>query len=167
MDLFIDDHYPGDAAHGCDYLTRSMQGDIQVETPDGIKLRKERVIITDREEDFEGRICIGERTVRHLAHKFGMVDDWRVDMISRDNTALRAELVGLSSQMAALRDENRRLAELERAEIEDVYVAVDGSRHVSERAALERCGQVLDCIPSIIADAVATADPIPALEASS
>lgn len=164
MDIYLDDHYPADAAHGCDYLTRNAQGDIQVETPDGIVLRREKVLITNREEDFEGRICIGERTVRHLAHQLGLVDEWRVDMVKADNEALRGRLVAMSAAAQAARDENTRLAQLEPPDADVVYVALDGTRHADERAALERSAQTLNLEPALLQDTVRTASPIPPVE---
>lgn len=160
MDVYFDDHYPADAAYGCDWLTRNAQGDILVDTPDGQVKRREKVLITSREDDYEGRICIGERTVRHLAHQLGLVDDWRVERIAADNRELRTEVIGLSVALGAARNEANRLAQLERPDATKVYVALDGTEHLSERAAVEHCAKLLDLEPAIILDAVATADPI-------
>lgn len=161
MDLYVVDDYPGDAAYGCDYLSRAAKSQIVVETPDGERLRDERIIVTSREEDFEGRICIGEKTVRYLAHEFGMVDEWRVEIIKTDNLDLRAELVELSTALAAERDKVARMAELERPDAAPVYVAIDGSRHASERASIEATARKLGYEPSMILDAVRIGSPLP------
>lgn len=161
MDLFIVDDYPGDAAHGCDYLSRAAKSQIVVDTPAGPALRDERIVVTSREEDFEGRICIGEKTVRYLAHKFGLVDEWRVEIIAADNRALRAEIVYLSAGLAAEREKVTRMAEVEREQAPLTFVAVDGTHHASARGAVEATAVTLGLEPSMIQDAVRVGSPIP------
>jgi hypothetical protein len=136
-ELTIVDEYPSEAAGQCDFFSMAAPGDILVDTPDGQVLRREKVIITPHYLDYEGRICVGERTIRHLAHKFRMVDDWRVNLIARDNDALRAELVELSTELANTRAQVEFLRALETAGPSTRYIATDGSVHASERAAQE------------------------------
>lgn len=136
-ELMIVDEYPSEAAGQCDFFSMSAPGDIIVETPDGTVLRREKVVITPHYLDYEGVICVGEKTIRHLAHKFRMVDDWRVDLIARDNDALRAELEELSTDLANARAQVEFLRALETTGAPTKYVASNGSVHASERAAQE------------------------------
>ncbi len=141
-ELMIVDEYPSEAAGQCDFFSMTSPGDIIVETPDGTVLRREKVVITPHYLDYEGQVCVGEKTIRHLAHKFHMVDDWRVELIARDNDALRAELVELSQELAKTRAQVEFFRQMETAGPATVYLASDGSHHASERAAQEHSGAV-------------------------
>lgn len=156
MDLVLVDEYPHDAAYGACFLTRRARGDITEETPDGPKVRAERVILTDQAVEGEGRICVSESAVRHLAHKLGMVDGWKVEAVKRDNLDLRNELVTLSSQTAEIQAENRRFVEAAAAEkhVEIAIIALDGTEHSNTRAAVEATAKHLDLEPRLIAEAV-------------
>lgn len=137
MDVYLDDSYPADAAYGSDFLTRNAQGDVQVSTPNGIVLRRERIIISSAEVDYEGRICIGERTIRHLAHQFDLVDRWRVDEVHNENVALKVENRTLSHELAEAREQNRLLRELEARPPERIYLSLNGTEYATARAAVE------------------------------
>jgi len=160
-DFFILDSYPGDAAAGACYLTLADRGEIIEDRPDGPVVRAERVVVTPREVGFEGRICLSERIVRHLAHLLGMVDDWRVDAVKAHNAALRDEAQSLSHTLAKAWQTIELLSSLSIDPPEQVWVALDGSEHASKRAALDRCAQLLRL------ESVAVADlrPITVLEA--
>lgn len=160
MHLEIVDNYPSIAAFGCDFFTRAAIGDVRMEGPDGEVHRREKVLVTDRTIDFEGRVCIGERTVRHLAHRFDMVDGWRVERIKDDNTALRAELVELSTELASVRSQLTFARQLETQPAEQVFLSLDGTKHASARACMEATAKLLDVPTKIISDAT----PRPLLE---
>lgn len=161
MEIFIADEYPHDAAYGCDYFSRNHLGDIIVETPDGALTRREKVLITDVETDYEGRICFGERTVRHLAHQLGLVDDWRVQSIVTDNQSLRNELITLSMELAETRGEVWRMSQLERPDAPVKFIALDGTEHASKRAAQEHSAKELGLEPSMLLNAKSIIDPTP------
>lgn len=150
MDITIDSEYPHDAAYGCDYFSRNHRGLIVVDTPDGPQERPEKVLITSREEDGEGRICFGERTIRHLAHQLGLVDDWRVAAIVRDSEALRDEIVTVSMELAETRGEVFRLSQLEQSAAPVTFIAVDGTEHASRRAAQEQSAKSLGLEPAML-----------------
>lgn len=145
-DFLIDDNYPADAAGGCCYLTLASVGEIDetVQTEHGPQTvrRRERVVVTPREIPFEGRICLSERIVRHLARKFGMVDGHTVARIETDNRELRAELADMSVQLRRQADTIDMLMAAERAVPEKVWVAIDGTEHARLRAARERSTEV-------------------------
>lgn len=143
MQLSIVDEYPTGAAFGCDYFTRAARGDIEMQGPDGPEYRPEKVVITDRYLDDEGQICVGERTIRHLAHKFEMVDGWRVARIVADNQALRAELVQLSTDLAAARSEIAFMRDMEQRPVPVKFIALDQSEHSSSRGAAEASADLL------------------------
>lgn len=165
MDLIIDDHYPADAAFGADFFTNAAQGELIMEGPDGPVARREKVVVTTQQLDdiavHWGRICVGERTIRHLAHLFDMVDDWRVKRIIDDNDALRAELVDLSTQLAAERQTIDFLRELEAAPRGEVFFALDGTRHENRRACIEATARLLDVPARIVAEAIPVDEPAP------
>lgn len=137
MELSIVEDYPTGAAFGCDYFSLAAQGDIVEEGPDGPVVRREKIVITDRYNDYEGQVCVGERTIRHLAHAFGMIDGWRVARITDDNAALRAELVVLSQQVAKLHQQVVFLEEMEKKPPDKHWLALDGTEHASHRGAQE------------------------------
>lgn len=159
-DLVILDEYPHDAAYGADFFSRNARGEIQVETADGIRMRPEKVLMTPHTVDYEGRVCVGERTIRHWAHNFGLVDEWRFAMVADDNRALRTELVALSNELAAERLKSSQLAQLEMPETTLIYVDVQGEQHASKRAAVEATAMGAGWQPTIL-DAPATIDPTP------
>lgn len=158
MQLMIVEEYPTGAAGGCDFFTRAARGEIVETGPDGPIERRERVIITDRYIDMDdaivGQICVGERTMRHLAHALDMVDGWRVARIVDDNHALRGELVDLSRELAASRAALRFMEEMEHKPPEERFIALDNSEHASRRAAMEATAAALNIDRRIIADAV-------------
>lgn len=133
-------NYPGTAAGGACFLSRAGLDDlVEIDPLSGEpRTRREQVVITDRDVDFEGLVCLGERTVRHLAHLFGMVDGWAYDRLVVQHN----ELVGQHQQVArALGDADREIEGLE-AQVDrgrrEVFVAVDGSRWPTVRAAQEQ-----------------------------
>lgn len=80
--------YPGDAAFGGDYFTRSAHGEIV--TARG--RRPEKVIVSDAFEDFEGRICVSERTVRHMGALVGLYTEDQVSELQERIHYLEHEL---------------------------------------------------------------------------
>lgn len=163
MILSVQADYPIGTAYGSCYFCRAAKRDIIEEGPNGTVVRPERIVVTDREEDFEGRVCICESCARILAHEFALVDGWRVDAISADNANLRAELVALSAGLGRAKAENRRLADLDRPDVQKVYLDIDGNEHDSQRGAIERTAQILDLRPGFIEDAIRTALPVAAV----
>lgn len=157
MHLELVDEYPTGAAFGADFFTRAARGDVRMEGPDGEIHRPEKVVITDRDLDYEGIICVGERTIRHLAHKFEMVDGWRVERILDDNHSLRAELTTLSSELAAVKSQLEFARQLEARPAEKFYLSLDGTTHVSARACMEATAKLLDVPTKIITAAVPVA----------
>lgn len=153
MHLEIVDEYPSTAAFGSDFFTRAARGEIRMEGPDGPVHRMEKVIVTDRDLDYEGSVCVGERTIRHLAHKFGLVDGWRVDRIVDDNHALRKELTDLSSELAATKSQLAFARQLEATPAEQFFLSLDGTKHTSARACMEATAKLLDVPTKIVADA--------------
>ena len=132
--------YPMSAAFGGDYLTRCAKGQItEIDPATGREfLRDERIITTGRYSEFEGDICLGEKTVRHLAHLLGMVDGWRVERLREVHEATVIELTRMSDLNARLIGENAALREkIDRPDTERVYIAADGTTHASRRVAEE------------------------------
>lgn len=164
MQLSIVDDYPTEAAFGCDYFTRAAKGVVIEQGPDGPVTRPEKIVITDRFLDYEGHICVGERTIRHLAHAFKMVDGWRVDRLVGDNHDLRRELVELSEKVAMLNGQVQFFRDLESAGPKPVYVALDGTEHVSKRAAIEADAKVLGVESRVVLDAIPSPITEPAQE---
>lgn len=165
MDMYLVDDYPADTAYGNDFLSGNDKGKIQVETPDGdVVLRDERILVTTRDVEFEGRICVGERTIRHMAHQFGLVDEWKVDRLKVDNLALRAEIADVSKVAGEQAARIRLLEDLERPESVKVFLDVAGNEHASQRGAVEATARLLGLEPAIVQDAVRTISPTPALE---
>lgn len=162
-DIALGDEYPADAVGRACFLTGMARGEVWVETADGKVARPEKVLITDRDVLYEGRVCVGERAVRHLAHRLGLVDDWRFERVAADNQALRDELVALSREIAEVRGERDRLADLERPEEVLVYLAIDGTRHASKRGAIEHTAKLLDLEPNML-ELHPTIDPSPVPE---
>lgn len=132
----IADNYPAHSAKGADYFSGAPRGEIVEQRGDEQVVRPERVIVTDIDVDFEGRLCIGERTVRHWAQEFGMVDGWRVQNMLAAAQADADERDLLSRELAEARDQIETLLEVQRAPARVVFVAADGSRHESEEAAV-------------------------------
>jgi hypothetical protein len=153
-ELSIVDDYPSGAAFGSDYFSRAARGMIVEMGPDGPIERPEKVVITDRELDYEGRICVGERTIRHLAHAFNMVDGWRVERVLDDNHSLRDELVDLSEKLAQASAQIQFFRDLEQKPVKAAYVSLDGREHVSKRAAMEADAKTLGVESRIVLDAV-------------
>lgn len=166
MDPHIVDSYTGATAYGSCFLTRATRRDIVEETANGPLVRPEKIVATGIDLDFLGQVCISEFAIRDLAHRFGMVDQWRVQTIIDDSTGLRAQLVALSADLAAARNEIDRYSQLERPEHIKVYMALDGTEHASSRAAQEQTADLLGCEPAMIQDAISTGNPLPTLEAS-
>lgn len=154
MDLSIDVEYPTGAAFGADFFTGASRGEVRMEGPDGMVIRDEKIVITDRDLMYEGIVCVGERTIRHLAHKFEMVDKWRVDRIVDDNAALRNELVTLSGELATARSQLEFARQMEAQPAERVFLSLDGTKHASERACMEATAKLLGVPTKIVADAV-------------
>lgn len=156
MHLQVVNEYPSDAAFGVDYFSGAARGKLMEEGPDGMLERDEKVIVTDRYLDYEGQVCVGERTVRHLAHEFGMVDGWKVDRVIADNGSLRSELVELSEEVARVRAQLAFAQELERAPAVTKFVGLDGHEHASQRAAAEASAKLLGYEPGILTEAIPT-----------
>lgn len=156
--MVIDDEYPFEAVGGCDFFTRAARGEIAEDGPDGPVVRMEKVLITDRYVDMEdtivGQICIGERTARHFAHQFGLVDGWKVQRIIDDNRALRTELVDLSKKVAEQARHIAILEELERAPAEKLWLALDGTEHASRRGCQEATAKMIGSDLKILEQAV-------------
>lgn len=122
------ENYPGDAARGGDYLSGAARGEIV--TSSG--RRPERVIVTPHHEEFVGRICVGERTVRHMAHLLGLFDEDQVARIMHRANRLERERDELSNQLG---DALAEIDALRSARgIKTVYVDEDGNRHASLEA---------------------------------
>lgn len=144
--MVVDEEYPTGSVGGCDFFTRTARGEIIEDGPDGPLTRPEKVLITDRYVDMDdaivGQICVSERTMRHFAHDFGMVDGWKVERLIDDNHSLRSELVDLSTTVAALRGQIAVMEQMAERETREVYVALDGTRHESMRGSRERSAEV-------------------------
>ena len=164
MDCSITDDYPADAANGCDFLSGAAKGEVVEDTPDGQIVRPEKIVVTSREVDWEGRICIGERTARHFAHLFGMVDAWKVDALIAESRAVRDELATTSAELGDARHTIRVLRESEIPSAEKVYLALDGTEHGNQRGAAEATARLLGVETRVVLDACTPAIPQPALE---
>lgn len=125
------DEYPGHAAGGADYLSGNPRGEIL----DNGKLRPEKVVVTGQDIVGEGLLCFGERTARHMAHLFGMVDGWRVQALMAATQVVVDERDLLSRDLESARQQIANLLETHRDAPEEVFVALDGSRHASAAAA--------------------------------
>lgn len=126
----ITTHYPGDAAGGADFITGSAQGEI-IDDPLA-PARGERVIITDKYLEYEGRVCIGEKSVRHMANLCGMFEGERVERVAAENRALHGEVDALRAEVDRL---TAALAEAQGARA-TVYYA-HGKPYLTEDAARE------------------------------
>jgi hypothetical protein len=131
------DSFPPYAARGSDYFTGSDVGDID-ETFDGtVRRRRERIMVTPAEIDYEGVVCLGERTVRYMAREFGMVDGWRAAQLIADNDRLTADRDRLSAELGQALEQIAYLRAQQSSELGRVYVAVDGTVHGDLAAAME------------------------------
>ena len=159
--------YPSDAARGACYLSGASRGEITETDPDTgeSRTRPERVIDTGREIDFEGRLCVGEAMIRHLAHELGMLDDWRVRRLIVEHEAVVAENLALSTRCNQLEGSMEVLRDMAQQQTRNVHVAADGTLHTSARAA-ENASRHANSLPSRGRDAVrpitAAEAPIPA-----
>jgi hypothetical protein len=135
----VADNYPGGTARGADYFTGAALGEINTIDPETgeDRVRRERVVITPAHIDFEGQVCIGERTVRHLAHLFGMVDGWRVERMRREHDSLLAAAQQLAAELEQSRTEAATLAAMVDRGRDEVFVAIDGTRWPKLRNAVE------------------------------
>lgn len=144
------DQYPGDAAAGGCYISRSSRGEIvEIDPVTGEdRVRPERVIVTSVDLDFEGRLCFGERTIRHCAHLLGMVDGWRAERLRREHESY----VEVAQQTARDLEDARVQIDVLRAMIDDgrptAYVATDGSVWPTARAAQEESRRLAGLAPS-------------------
>lgn len=154
MDVFVHDEFPADAAYGADFLSRASKGTITETGPDGKVVRDEKVLVTSVDVDFEGRVCFGEKTVRHLAHQFGLVDGWRVEALKAEFAQVRDECEQLSRDLAKAREDLEFLHSLEREPAPTRLVALDGSTHTSLRGACEATAKLLGVEPSVVLNAV-------------
>lgn len=145
----VADNYPGDAARGGCYLSGAAQGEIVTIDPatGGEQVRREKVIVTPVDIDFEGRLCIGERMVRHLAHQFGMVDSWRVERLRVVHDALVEQATRLGEEVERLREDNAVLAQMVDAGRTEVFVSVDGTCWPKKALAVEASRRALDAPP--------------------
>lgn len=136
----VTDSYPGDAAGGCDYITKAAPGLIY-DDPNSPS-RQERVVVTPTEIDFEGRLCIGERTVRHMAHLLGMFEGEAVEMISAENASLRDEC---ARGQVLLADAAAQLSS--KFTLNTVYVCPDGFQAGTMEGALLHMGAPVVPVP--------------------
>lgn len=137
--MFILDDYPSDAIGASCFFTRSPKGEItyvDAETGED-RVRTERIISTDRYVEHEGRVAISEKFVIHLGDQVGMVAGWRLERAQRMYEEALAELAELSTGEALLREQNLTLASMANGTAREIFVAADGSRHTSLRAAVE------------------------------
>jgi hypothetical protein len=146
----VADTYPFDTEGGGCYFTRAEQRTIRDPEAEREE-RLEKVIVTDRFNDYEGRICIGEATVRHWAQLLGMYDRSQVvDLLDRLGriTNERDELA------TGLAHATRRNAELEaRAESSTVvYVLPDGRMSTSTDHVAGDLGLITDLDPRPLTD---------------
>lgn len=123
--------YPVGTARGGDYISGSPRGEII----EGDTVRPEKVVTTDVDILGEGYLCFGERTARHLAHLFGMVDGWRVQNLMAATQAVVDERDLLSRELAEARTQIDNLLETHRDAPAEVFIAADGERHASADAA--------------------------------
>lgn len=137
------DSFPAYAAAGSDYFTRADVGEIEQTFAGETNVRRERVLVTPAEIDYEGVVCLGERTVRHMARLFGMVDGWHAANLITDNERLYNERDQLSTELAAAKSEIAYLRSQMEHRLDEVYVAADGTKHASLAAAIEQSERVL------------------------
>jgi hypothetical protein len=140
----VTDHYPTATAFNGDFITRSDIGEV-IEERDGEPIRRrERVLVTHIDCDgiVRGIVCFGERTVRNMAHEFGLVDEWRHEALKRQINAVLIDRDALSQEVERLHATIERLRALEPAEVREVYIAPDGSRHGSPMAAAAHVSEV-------------------------
>lgn len=136
MSFLVLDQYPSDAAKRADYISGSPPGDvIENGRATGPVIRPEKVVDTGIQIDFEGRLCFGERTVRHLAYLFGMIDGWRMEALIASHTALNDERDLLSRELVEARKQVENLLDVQREPVTEVFVALDGTHHASAGAA--------------------------------
>lgn len=128
-------NYPSGAiGHAC-ALCRADVGEIVERRPTGDVRRPSRVVITNIDIDFEGALCICEKCARHMAHLFGMVDDWRVQQMMVEQTRVLTDLGATSAEVVTLRSQVEVLQAMATEPSKTEYVALDGSRHASAVAA--------------------------------
>lgn len=118
--------YPGDAARGCDYISGAALDKI-VDADTG-QMRDERVIITDLYVDHEGRVCIGEKSVKHMATLCGMFEGDRVRAIASENDRLRVTVEAQAVEVQALKEQNFAL----RAQKAVVVYVTPSGLHISD-----------------------------------
>lgn len=146
MNVQVAEVYPFDAEGGGCYFAHAAQRTIRDPESATQEQRLERVVVTDRFNDYEGRICIGEATVRHWAHLLGMYDraqvvDW-LDRLGRIANE-RDELTGALAQASV------RIAELEAraGSTTVVYVMPDGRLSTSRDHVAGELGLITDPDP--------------------
>lgn len=127
----IGESYPLGTAKGGDYFTGAAQRDIVV---DGVK-RREKVLVTPLEIDFEGQLCLSESTVRHMAQLFGMFDHGQVAPVLRANDEFVERIKALSEQLVNAWNEIERLREGKA--LQTIYVAPDGAEFTSKKDLLQ------------------------------
>lgn len=144
----VSDNYPGDAARGACYLTGASRGEIVTIDPETgeDRVRPEKVIVTPISIDFEGRLCFGERTVRHLAHLLGMVDSWRVERLRVAHDSLLTSALETAAELERVRAENDTLTQMVEKR-EQVFVATDGTAWPSRRSAAEASRRTSGLVP--------------------
>jgi hypothetical protein len=156
--MIVADEYPPGAARGSDYFTGAPLGSVIERRRDGDHVHPEQVVITDIDLDYEGTICIGERTVRHWAHLFGLVDAWAVDDLREAYIAVAAERDQLSAQLVEAGKTIELLRSLEPGETKLVYVAADGTEHRSAKAAASATRRSLPLPDPVVASAAQPVD---------
>jgi len=159
--FFVAADYPPDAARGGCYLTGASRGEIvEIDPATGADhVRPEKVIITQTDIDFEGRLCLSERIVRHLAQQLGMVDAWRVERLRVVHDAHIDEAMRVATELERAHAQIETLTEMVEAGRPKQYVATDGSTWPSKALAIEASLRSLqapplgaDALRSIMAD---------------
>lgn len=137
--FMVADSYPGDAARGGCYLTGASLGEIVEIDPatGGDIVRPERVIVTQVDIDFEGRLCLSERIVRHLAHQLGMVDSWRVERLRAVHDAHVDAAMAVARELEKAREQIETLTEMVDSGRVRQFVATDGSEWPNKALAIE------------------------------
>lgn len=160
--MIVVDQYPPGAAGGADFLTGAPLGTVREHHRDGSdRLHPEKVIVTDQDVEFMGTVCIGERSVRHLAHIFEMVDRWQVDDLVDAYVDVAKERDELSVELAEAYKTIDLLRALEQTTPKKVYVDADGVEHRSAKAAVSATRRSFALPDAVIArSAEPVADPM-------
>lgn len=112
----LTDSYPPDAAGGADFLTGAAQRRIPDEND---QLVNERIVVCDldlaADTLYEGRVCLSETTIRHLASLIGCYDGPSVRAMLTHTEKIEAQNLELVHAIQAAERALEELAELDRA----------------------------------------------------